>query len=271
MRELHEVLERAAAVPTRPLDRDRIAQRALRRRMRRRSLGAAGAVVVGLVLAVAVGRFAGDDGKRVVATEPGAESSALASGETAGIAWEVRRVWGGAIELRHDLGSLAGPAEVPDDRVTAFWGLAGNDPQVLMAFVRPDAVVVGVVLDSGEEMLMDVREDTGLPVNFLVVELPRAARVRGFVAYDRGPGICPPVATESTEGGELTVRVPNLVGKTLEEGRRGVTKAGLRVIGTGAYERDPQAPTAVILAQEPPAGERVPWGSCVGFRTSAPG
>lgn len=68
-------------------------------------------------------------------------------------------------------------------------------------------------------------------------------------------------ATASTAGGVL---VPQAVGRTLAQARTVLGAAGLP---SGAFDRDPQAPNAVVVAQEPPAGVQVPPHSPVGFRT----
>jgi hypothetical protein len=60
------------------------------------------------------------------------------------------------------------------------------------------------------------------------------------------------------------VQVPNAIGHTLARATRVLRAAGLR---GAAFERDPQISTAVVVAQEPPAGLLVPPGSGVGFRT----
>jgi hypothetical protein len=70
-----------------------------------------------------------------------------------------------------------------------------------------------------------------------------------------------PVLETATSRGVL---VPNVVGKSLAEGRRLMKRAGLR---GSAVDRDPQAPDSVIYGQEPPPGILVPPGSVVGFRT----
>jgi len=70
-----------------------------------------------------------------------------------------------------------------------------------------------------------------------------------------------PVLETATSRGVL---VPDVVGKSLAEGRRLMKRAGLR---GSAVDRDPQAPDSVIYGQEPPPGILVPPGSVVGFRT----
>jgi PASTA domain-containing protein len=68
------------------------------------------------------------------------------------------------------------------------------------------------------------------------------------------------VTTSTVEG----VRVPNAIGRTLAKATSTMRAAGLQ---GAAFERDPQIGTAVVVAQEPPAGELIPPSSVVGFRT----
>jgi hypothetical protein len=60
------------------------------------------------------------------------------------------------------------------------------------------------------------------------------------------------------------VQVPNAIGHTLARATLVLRTAGLR---GGAFERDPQIGTAVVVAQEPPARVLVPRGDVVMFRT----
>jgi hypothetical protein len=69
------------------------------------------------------------------------------------------------------------------------------------------------------------------------------------------------VPTSTAVGG---VRVPNVIGRTLARATSLMRTAGLH---GGAFERDPQIGTAVVVAQEPPAGVLIPRGDVVGFRT----
>ena len=69
------------------------------------------------------------------------------------------------------------------------------------------------------------------------------------------------VPTATVVGG---VRVPNAIGHTLARATSLMRAGGLQ---GAAFERDPQIGTAVVVAQEPPAGLLVPPGSGVGFRT----
>jgi hypothetical protein len=68
--------------------------------------------------------------------------------------------------------------------------------------------------------------------------------------------------------GNRSITVPDAVGRPLSEAIIAMQQAGLHVVGTGTPEDDPTGPEAVVRAQEPPAGERVPSGACVGFRTA---
>jgi hypothetical protein len=58
--------------------------------------------------------------------------------------------------------------------------------------------------------------------------------------------------------------VPDVLGHTLAQAERVLRTAGLH---GSAHERDPQGRTAVVVAQEPPAGVVAPPGSVVGVRT----
>jgi hypothetical protein len=60
------------------------------------------------------------------------------------------------------------------------------------------------------------------------------------------------------------VRVPDATGQSLAQATRVLRTAGPH---GAALERDPQISTAVVVAQEPPAGLLIPSGSVVGFRT----
>lgn len=60
------------------------------------------------------------------------------------------------------------------------------------------------------------------------------------------------------------IRVPDAFGQTLAQATAAMRAAGLQGAAT---DRDTQDPTAVVVAQEPPAGELVPPDSVVGFRT----
>lgn len=68
--------------------------------------------------------------------------------------------------------------------------------------------------------------------------------------------------------GDRSITVPNVVGRPLTDAITAMQQAGLQVVGTGTPEGDPTGRGAVVQAQEPPAGERVPPGACIGFRTA---
>jgi hypothetical protein len=72
------------------------------------------------------------------------------------------------------------------------------------------------------------------------------------------------VAVVSTSIPREQVLVPQVVGRTLAQARAVMHKAGLP---SDALDMDSQVPSAVVVAQEPPAGIRVPPGSPMGFRT----
>ena len=90
-------------------------------------------------------------------------------------------------------------------------------------------------------------------------------------------GVCtfafftPDSPEECESNGPRTITVPDGVGLPLEEAAIRMQLAGLNVVGSGvAGPDDPSDPDAVVRAQEPPADESVPLGSCVGFRTNPP-
>jgi PASTA domain len=60
------------------------------------------------------------------------------------------------------------------------------------------------------------------------------------------------------------IRVPDVVGQPLATATALMRTAGLRGV---ADDHDPSAPGAIVVAQEPPAGQLVPGNSVVGFRT----
>lgn len=83
--------------------------------------------------------------------------------------------------------------------------------------------------------------------------------------------IAPPVSvrvahTECASTGS-SVRVPDVSGLSIKRAIRAVKAAGLNVINAGVPDDDPVTPDARVYAQEPGAGERVPRGACIGFRT----
>ena len=74
-------------------------------------------------------------------------------------------------------------------------------------------------------------------------------------------GTIPPATTTTTVD---SVEVPDAFGLTVSEAKTVMHAAGLR---GAADERDPQVPGAVVVVQEPAAGNLVPRDSVVWFRT----
>jgi hypothetical protein len=73
-------------------------------------------------------------------------------------------------------------------------------------------------------------------------------------------GTIPPATTTTTVD---SVEVPDAFGLTVSEAKTVMHAAGLR---GAADERDPQVPGAVVVVQEPAAGNLAPRGSVVWFR-----
>ncbi len=76
-----------------------------------------------------------------------------------------------------------------------------------------------------------------------------------------------PATTSSTIPPAATIvqiRVPDEIGQPLGRAQQQLRAAGLKGV---AYDRDPQGPQALVVAQEPPAGELAPPGSVIGLRT----
>jgi PASTA domain len=102
--------------------------------------------------------------------------------------------------------------------------------------------------------------------------LALAGRLLPAVPSARGPAAAAPtgaatiqtVPIRTAPGNTRGNAVPHVLGHTLAQAERMLRTVGLR---GGAMERDPQDPDAVVVAQEPPAGQLVPPGSMVGFRT----
>jgi PASTA domain len=93
----------------------------------------------------------------------------------------------------------------------------------------------------------------------LLPGIPTAGPEAGTSAGGAGRAAVSPVTQ-----GALGVLVPLVVGRTLDQARVATRRAGL---SGGAVERGPEAPGAVVVLQDPPAGARVAPGSPVGFRT----
>ena len=79
-------------------------------------------------------------------------------------------------------------------------------------------------------------------------------------------------AVECVSEGQRTIEVPDGVGLPLEEAAVRMPLAVIAVVALNDAVRpgDSSSPDATVLAHEPPAGVRVPIGSCVGFRTDPP-
>jgi hypothetical protein len=103
------------------------------------------------------------------------------------------------------------------------------------------AVVVGLAVLAVAGRLLPIRSDPGSP----------AVTTGG-------------AAVVSTSIPREQVLVPQVVGRTLAKAREVMRRAGLL---SDAVDMDSQAPGAVVVAQEPPAGILVPSGSPIGFRT----
>jgi len=71
-------------------------------------------------------------------------------------------------------------------------------------------------------------------------------------------------AIRTAPGNTRGYGVPDVLGRTLAQAERALRTGGLH---GRAHERDPQGRTAVVVAQEPPAGVLVPPGTVVGVRT----
>jgi hypothetical protein len=67
--------------------------------------------------------------------------------------------------------------------------------------------------------------------------------------------------------GEAAAVVPDVIGEILRDAIDMVKGAGLNVVDDGVPEGDPTGEAARVRAQEPGAGDHVPLGACVGFRT----
>jgi hypothetical protein len=77
----------------------------------------------------------------------------------------------------------------------------------------------------------------------------------------------PATASKCVASGEAATVVPDVLGETLPDAIDIVQGAGLNVVDDGVPEGDPTGEAARVRAQEPGAGDHVPVGTCVGFRT----
>jgi PASTA domain len=111
--------------------------------------------------------------------------------------------------------------------------------------------------------------------SFFSDQLVSASGCRGAGgSYPSGrQGVCtfafftPDSPEECVADGPATIDVPDGVGLPLTEAAIRMQRAGLNVVGTGTPSGDPTGQDAVVRAQEPPAGMRLPQGACIGFRT----
>lgn len=80
------------------------------------------------------------------------------------------------------------------------------------------------------------------------------------------PGIQPAPSSSAASAGPRTTRgvLPDEIGRTLQQAQQQLRAIGLR---GRVSEGDPQAPDALVVAQEPAAGLLVPLGGVVGLRT----
>ena len=67
--------------------------------------------------------------------------------------------------------------------------------------------------------------------------------------------------------GPAIVTTPNVMGRPLPSAIAIMRQAGLTVLGNGVSGGDPIDANAIVRVQLPSAGDQVPLGSCVGFRT----
>jgi hypothetical protein len=74
-------------------------------------------------------------------------------------------------------------------------------------------------------------------------------------------------ASKCVASGEAATVVPDVLGETLPDAIDIVQGAGLNVVDNGVSDGDPAGEAARVRAQEPGAGDHVPLGACVGFRT----
>jgi beta-lactam-binding protein with PASTA domain len=66
---------------------------------------------------------------------------------------------------------------------------------------------------------------------------------------------------------EAVTAVPNVLGETLADAIDIMHAAGLTVVDDGVPEGDATGEGARVRSHEPHAGEQVPLGACIGFRT----
>lgn len=209
----------------------------------------------GRALAVSL---AGPDGGRIVTVPADADSladgSVLTSGEPQAVqAWtDNGRVW----VLDAASGSVASPVraiDIEDATTTTFEVLARQ-----VVADRTGTYLYVVTVDGLRRADRNATTSDRLVTSDTIL-VPAAGDVLGAVSvFD---------AHTCTAAGEATVDVPSVVGRELADARRMLEAVGLTVVDDGVPAGDDTPDTAVVTAQEPPAGSRVPAGACVGMRT----
>ena len=79
--------------------------------------------------------------------------------------------------------------------------------------------------------------------------------------------VSPPADDDCVVDREATIPVPDVTGLDLGHAIHRIRAAGLTVIDRGVPSGDPTEDTATVTSQTPSAGQEVPPGACVGFRT----
>ncbi|MCA1691800.1 MAG: PASTA domain-containing protein [Actinobacteria bacterium] len=101
----------------------------------------------------------------------------------------------------------------------------------------------------------------------------------GYVLFHDDKSDSSPPATPSADpagarvgcqvGGFDLVTVPDLIRQHLGDAVAIAQASGLQVVENGVPIGDPSDASAVVRAQAPASGTRVPAGACIGFRTDA--
>ncbi len=171
----------------------------------------------------------------------------------------------GAVEVcgtKHWFPEVPSGSGSVDLLIPASW-LAGDPPE--LPAVRPLDPPPGKVIVCGPyqgHVQISIWGAAPTPTETLDVSLSRD-RTRVIVHVL-------PAAARCVASGEPTVTVSDVVGRPLAEAIQQVEDDGLAVVGRGVPDGDPSLDTSIVRAQEPPAGELVPEGACVGFRTQPP-
>jgi len=104
----------------------------------------------------------------------------------------------------------------------------------------------------------EVRPDNRYPVGHVVLQNPAADQI---VKSERRVYL-------TISGGELSVIVPSLRGRTLRDSKFMLDKAGLRQ-GAIAYQTSTELPEGTIISQDIPGGNKARRGSYIGIVVSA--